>query len=47
MSSSIKAVVFDLDNVLYDERCYYRAAFRKASARIARAIDKDVDEVFA
>jgi putative hydrolase of the HAD superfamily len=42
----VSAVVFDLDNVLYDERDYVCAAFRRISLFLSKRCRSSEDEVF-
>lgn len=47
MSGSIKAVLFDLDDTLYDEGTFVASGFRTVAAHIADRVGLDKQEVFA
>jgi putative hydrolase of the HAD superfamily len=42
----MKAVVFDLDDTLYEERTYVRSGFRAAARELAGALDAPEQELF-
>jgi FMN phosphatase YigB (HAD superfamily) len=42
----IEAVIFDLDNTLYDERTYFEAAFHKIADSLAGKCSLSQNEIF-